>query len=275
MKTAVITIARGRHDHLRRQHEGLLSSTELPDSYIVVAMNDEELERWHPSGALQPLVTAISSADGRLPLAAARNLGAERAIAAGADLLVFLDVDCIPAPGLIERYRQAASDHPEALLNGAVGYLAAGAALQHPEAFASSAHFHPFRARLADGAIAAADYALFWSLSFACRAATWKNIGGFCEQYTGYGGEDTDFGQLARAAGVESLWVGGAEAFHQFHPTSDPPVEHLDDILANGELFNRRWGFWPMEGWLRHFELLGLVTHAPGTGGWHLAGACP
>ncbi|WP_375545594.1 galactosyltransferase-related protein [Janibacter hoylei] len=30
---------------------------------------------------------------------------------------------------------------------------------------------------------------------------TWSRIGGFCEDYVGYGGEDTDFGRLLVARG--------------------------------------------------------------------------
>jgi hypothetical protein len=55
-------------------------------------------------------------------------------------------------------------------------------------------------------------------------------------------------------------WVGGAHAFHQFHPVSDPPVEHLHDIVRNAEIFHQRWGWWPMEGWLTAFHERGLIT---------------
>ena len=75
----------------------------------------------------------------------------------------------------------------------------------------------------------------------------------------GYGGEDTDFGRTALAAGVGLGWVGAARAFHQHHPVSSPPVEHLDAILRNGRLYHRRWGRWPMTGWLEAFEEQGLV----------------
>ena len=70
---------------------------------------------------------------------------------------------------------------------------------------------------------------------------------------------DTDFGQRARAAGVDLARVGGADAFHQHHAVSRPPVEHVDDILRNGCVFQDRWGWWPMEGWLGEMEALGLV----------------
>jgi GT2 family glycosyltransferase len=257
MRVAIITIVSGRREHLVRQHRGLGRSTTPVDGYIVVGMNDATLSEWRPDHAPQPALEVFRSQH-PLPLAAARNAGARRAIQDGAELLVFLDVDCIPSRDLVARYVAAAERHPDALLSGAVGYLG--------EDESEPAHFHGFRARLPDGETAPADPRLFWSLNFAATTATWRSIGGFCEDYSGYGGEDTDFAMLAMLAGVESLWVGGAEALHQFHPVSDPPVEHLDDILSNGERFAARWGFWPMEGWLREFEGLGLVTRD--AGGW-------
>ena len=58
--------------------------------------------------------------------------------------------------------------------------------------------------------------------------------------------------------------MGGARAYHQHHPVSSPPVEHLDDILRNGRLFHERWGEWPMAGWLEEFERRGLVRREDG-----------
>ncbi|MCW2993625.1 MAG: glycosyltransferase family 2 protein, partial [Conexibacter sp.] len=98
------------------------------------------------------------------------------------------------------------------------------------------------------------DHRLFWTLSIAVTDTVWNAVGGFCEDYVGYGGEDTDFGQLARAAGVDVCWVGGAWAYHQHHATHDPPVQHRDAIERNAALFHRRWGWWPMEGWLAAFD---------------------
>lgn len=81
----------------------------------------------------------------------------------------------------------------------------------------------------------------------------------------GYRGEDTDFAfaAAAAAAGLELGWVGDARAYHQHHRVTEPPVEHVEDIVRNGALLGSRWGSWPMEGWLRDFELLGLVERTP------------
>jgi hypothetical protein len=101
-------------------------------------------------------------------------------------------------------------------------------------------------------------YHLFWSLNFACRGSTFARIGGFDEGYQGYGGEDTDFAFRARHEGV-ALIDNSAMAFHQYHPTYDPPLNHFADIVANAQRFHRRWGVWPMEGWLRGFCEEGLL----------------
>jgi hypothetical protein len=58
--------------------------------------------------------------------------------------------------------------------------------------------------------------------------------------------------------------VGGAHAFHQFHPTADPPVQHVDDIVRNARVFHRRWGWWPMQGWLAGFEQAGMISRDTG-----------
>jgi GT2 family glycosyltransferase len=216
-----------------------------------------------------PPVTAIQLdvPDGRLPLACARNAGAAAAIGSGAELLVFLDVDCIPASTLVARYVQCAlEDSSPRLLCGPVAYLPPPSAghdlddLDDLDRLGEVAEPHPARpAPAEDQTVRDGDPRLFWSLSFAVRPDAWARIGGFCEQYHGYGGEDTDFGQLAAAAGVRLDWTGGAVAFHQFHPTNDPPLQHVDDILANARIFFARWGWWPMEGWLTAFERLGLA----------------
>ncbi|MBE8147289.1 hypothetical protein IOD13_18970 [Brevibacterium casei] len=92
------------------------------------------------------------------------------------------------------------------LLLGPVTYLTE----EETEGLAASApvipHPHPARPDPNDGEVVDVDpdatadgpgapdpFALFWSLSFACRPEVFARIGGFDETYAGYGGEDTDF----------------------------------------------------------------------------------
>ncbi|MCB5166501.1 glycosyltransferase family 2 protein [Streptomyces bambusae] len=268
-RVAVITPVSGRHAHLAFQQAGLARGTRRPDHYVVVTMADAAAGQLAARGdpPADPVSVPVPR-PGRLPLAAARNAGARRALAAGADVLVFLDVDCVPGTAAVERYVQAS--HDGALWCGTVTYLPppppAGYRLADLPATAAP---HPARPDPAPGeSVPGTDPDLFWSLSFAVTAATWRRIGGFCELYSGYGGEDTDFARLARRAGVGIRWLGGAPAYHQHHPVEDPPVRHLHDILRNGALFHSRWGSWPMGGWLQAFERLGLAGLDPVTGQW-------
>jgi GT2 family glycosyltransferase len=266
MSTALITIAHGRHDHLTRQYEALALSTVRPGLLVIVAMDDPEISRLDLAGP-SPLVVELGPGESGLPLARARNAGASAALTAGADVLVFLDVDCIPAAALIESYTASAHDPlwTGSLLCGPVSYLPpAEAGGYNLERLDDLAQPHPARPAPAPGSIVAGDDpALFWSLSFAVSVGTWATIGGFPEVYEGYGAEDTDFAMLARAAGVDLAWVGAARAFHQYHPTTTPPVQHLDDIVRNATIYFERWGEWPMSGWLEQFQRSGLVEWTP------------
>ncbi|OYN96341.1 sugar transferase [Enemella evansiae] len=251
---AVLTLAtRGRLAHLHNQAAALRAYAPAA-RHVVVTMGPE----FDPGCG--DLHAHLPAADGRLPLAAARNLAADLAMANGHRELVLLDVDCLPTPGLLPAYRRALAARPRALLCGPVSYLPAKTAGADWQQLVTHRAPHPARpdppaGTLADGG----DHDLFWSLSFACTAETWRELGGFCTEYAGYGGEDTDFGRLARAAGIDLVWVGGADAVHQWHPTSSPPWQHLDDILVNARIFHRRWGDWPMRGWLEAFEQAGAL----------------
>ena len=98
MRTALITIAHGRHEHLRRQRGRWPGCDRPRPSPIVVAMDDPEIP-----ALVGPEVDCRRGRRGPtgLPLAAARNAGAEAALAAGAELMIFLDVDCLPSAAMI------------------------------------------------------------------------------------------------------------------------------------------------------------------------------
>lgn len=268
MRTAVVTIAHGRHEHLQEQRAGLLRQTRAADDTVVVAMGDPEIAALAANDALPGIVVDLPADAAALPLAAARNRGAREALERGAELLVFLDVDCIPGRGLIRGYRDAALDArwSGSLLSGPVTYLQPpGPRGYEGERIELLDAPHPARPAPSEGNVEPGeDSNLFWSLSFATTAETWQNIGGFFEGYDGYGGEDTDFARLADEAGTGLAWVGGARAYHQWHPTSNPPLQHVADIARNANLFRERWGEWPMVGWLEAFRERGLIVGGAG-----------
>lgn len=263
--TAIITTVHGRHKHLENQRRGIEGSTKTDITWIVVAMADPYVTNWSPGTAVSCEVLQHPTFPLGLPLAAARNAGARRALAGGASALIFLDVDCIPDTTMVSAYCRALQLERcvDTLLCGTVCYLPpAPEGGYQLSALPELALPHPARPTPSmNEVLHGADPNLFWSLSFAVSKDTWERLGGFCEEYVGYGGEDTDFAYLARSRGVDIAWLGGARAFHQHHATHDPPTQHVADIVRNARLFHRRWGVWPMTGWLDAFVSLGLVRH--------------
>ena len=279
MRISLVTIVHGRHEHLHQQLAGITRAGRGPDEHVIVAMGDPTVRTLVAGSAPNAQVLDVDvGASGELPLAAARNAGAAAAIASGTDLLVFLDVDCIPGPELFSWYLRAAIDpaHSDAILCGPVSYLPARPESGYDLArLRSTASPHPGRPAPAPGQVLLArDRRLFWSLSFAVTVTTWARIGGFHTGYLGYGGEDTDFAEQAQAAGVGLRWVGGADTYHQHHPVSTPPTEHLHAIVRNARVFHERWGWWPMGGWLDAFAERGLVDH-DAVDGWRVTTRSP
>lgn len=256
---SVLTLARGRADHLRKVVAGLAGQTVPPVEMVVAVMQPEPFTDLPntPFPVKQILVPGDA-----LPLAAARNAVARSAI--GTDL-VFLDTDCIPSPTLVAEYRDglAALD---GLLMGEVMYLDEQTS-RGPidfERFAAVAVKHSDRqGPPAELLRICEDYRCFWSLSFAIRSATFASAGGFDERYVGYGGEDTDFGKTLDQAGIPIAWLRGARSYHQYHPHHMPPVHHLESVVRNAELFQRKWGYRTMGHWLDAFAQMGLIENPP------------
>lgn len=256
---SVVTIARGRAEHIANVVRGLARQTMVPRELIIGAMQPDLYTDLPPA----PFpIRQLRIAGDDLPLAAARNAVAR---AATGEVLVFLDADCIPAPSLCGDYAAATAGF-DGLLMGEVMYLPGGATASgwSFEAFEAIAVRHSDRrAPPREGIERCGDYRCFWSLNFAMRRATFIATGGFDERFSGYGGEDTDFGKSLDRAGIEIAWMRGARAYHQYHPHHMPPIHHIDSVVRNAQLFDAKWGYRTMEHWLRAFRMMGLIAEAP------------
>lgn len=255
---SVLTLARGRTAHLRNLVEGLRRSEQIPHELVVVDMNDEPVSL----DAADFPIRLVRMPESRLPLAAARNLAAK--LSTGARLL-FLDADCIPSRGLFGAVDRVLENH-DGLVCPEVFYLGPDDARGDWTERELLAGGRPHEARQfpESGVRAERNAGLFWSLAFGVRRETFEALGGFDESFVGYGGEDTDLGFQAQKTGVPLLFMGGERAFHQHHLVSDPPFEHLADIVRNAAVFREKWGRWPMEGWLAAFERAGAIRLGEG-----------
>lgn len=252
--TSVLTLVRGRDEHLRNLMRGLARQT-LPPAELVIAWMQPEAAPGLPDPGCPVRHLHVSGEP--MPLAAARNRAAE---AAAAERLIFLDVDCIPGPGLVAAYAGADSD---GLLLGEVLYLpdgAVGADLDFAR-LDRLGRVHPAKPAIPQvGLRPEPEATQLWGLSFALPAAAYRGIGGMDEGFVGYGGEETDLAVRLAAAGVPTHWLAGARAYHQHHPVHVPPLQHFEPILRNAARFHARHGHWCMEYWLGQFRDAGLIA---------------
>lgn len=256
MSLSVLTIVRGRKLHLRNQFQGLLESNTPPVEWIIVGMGETpEIDGG------QEFPVRVDSLpledDGRLPLAAARNHAAQLA---QSDHLLFLDVDCIPAPDLIDGMVETL-EQERGLWMGRVGYLPPRATRwgwTFPE-LESMAVDHPILPKIAAGERCPdADYCHFWSLCFGIHRDDFSETRGFDTSFCGYGAEDTDFSFTCRKK-IIPFGMVGYSAYHQHHAVYKPPLNHFDAIIANARRFYEKWNQWPMESWLGAFVERGLI----------------
>jgi GT2 family glycosyltransferase len=256
---SALTIAAGRAAHLENVIAGFQAQDVQPDELIIGVMQDD-LYQDLPRTDFPLHQIRVTGAE--LPLAAARNTVAA---AAGGDLLVFADVDCIPHPALVADYAAHAARQP-GLLMGEVGYLPGGATadgLDFDRFETLSVRHSDRRGPPEDGVAPCDDYRCFWSLNFAMDRASWAASGGFDERFVGYGGEGTDFGRNLAERGIPISWVRGAKAYHQYHSHCMPPIHQVASVVRNAELFASKWGHRTMEHWLYAFRLMGLIENTP------------
>ena len=252
---SVCTIYAKRKLHLHNLVKGLMASKLYPDELVVVCMNDRLPNL--PATPFAIRSVNLNSDCSVLPLATARNKAA--AMARG-EKLIFLDVDCISDRNLIGVFNYHL-DSEDFLYQGSVRYL-------HSDWQKDNWTFTTLQAqssvnKLQGEAVTGNNrikhpYELFWSLCFGIRKKTFFDLGGFDTDYLGYGGEDTDFAFTARSHNLP-LYKVSALAYHQFHASYSPPLNHLAEIVNNARLFYQKWQILPMEKWLKKFADLGYV----------------
>ncbi|WP_162802969.1 glycosyltransferase family 2 protein [Ornithinimicrobium avium] len=258
LQPAVLTMAKGGHQQLLHQVDGLSVGSVPPLVHCVISMGDRDLTRGRlPLGTDRwtTLVRPIPSDRRALPLAGARNLAAEMAVEAGAEVLVFLGGHVIPGSRTLERFAEAVSERPAGLPDGPVVYVGPLLHLPEPE----EAVGYPF-GRLDEVALPAPGIdppepgrhlgepspERFDGRAFAMSARDFRAAGGFCADYTGHGLEDADFAEKVTRAGGAFVHVGGATAYVQ--PVEPPDLQtELRVALRHAGTWRSRWGGDPVE----------------------------
>ena len=245
---SVVTIIKGRRKQLANLLKSVKASTILPYDIQVVCMDD--LDIFDIPEGLNVSVHLMNGPH-QLPLAAARNMGIT---ATKTENVIFIDVDCLVSPTLFASLLMALQ--AENIIAAYPLYLPMVPDTGSYTKLEPQAVPHPSREQIPFGQ--PVDHLLFWSLIFAIKKETFKNIGGFDESFIGYGAEDTDFAMMFHKAGVEQIFVRDF-VLHQYHDKYDPPLNYFDSIIENASRYKQKWDVLPMQRWLKAFEEMGLI----------------
>ena len=252
---SVLTLNKNRTNHLSALIKGLNRSTKFPKELIIVEMSDNPEEFYSPNFTIK---TIFLKSD-KLLLAKARNMAAN---AATTEKLLFLDVDCIPAHDFVASMSDALDKYDD-LRTCDVYYLPKGCIKYNkpdlpPEAYLIKKGKSKYRFFEQDK-IKPGPYKLFWSLAFGVNKRIFEKIGGFCEEFVGYGAEDTEFAYRAKQKNINHMMSGMTRVFHQYHPVHTHPYSHFQDIVRNAETYYKLCGYWTMDEWLSQFQKYGFI----------------
>jgi GT2 family glycosyltransferase len=251
---SLITIVYNRQKQLNNLLEGVIKGSVLPSEVIIVALSVISIPDFASDLNIRIIDLKVEEST-MLPIGEARNVGARHAKESN---LIFLDVDCIPSSNFLrDIYVQTKSTG--GLVMGSPKYLAADLEIEvELNWLQNHSIYHPNRPEI-EGMTPCDDFGMFWSLCFGIEKANFFELGGFDEDFKGYGAEDTDFSYRWLGA-YKPFYLSSAEVFHQQHPIYRPPVNRLEDIIYNSRVFRKKWGRWVMEAHLSEFEKMGLIN---------------
>lgn len=270
-RTALVTTVRRQHDALLDQVSGFSLGADVPDLHVVVALADRTVTQGRlpiTSDRWTTLIDGLPTVRQQLPTARALHLGIERAVEAGADLLVLLEVTCIPGPRFLQTLHEHLAEHADA--RGPVLWAPTvqrlrpapteGYEFTRLEEWVRAARQQPSAPLDPELAGAPIDPDTFSSPCLVISAADLAAVGGLCPDYVGGMGHDTDLAAAVTDAGGAVRLVPGATAYRR-HGTTGPPDEvHLACAMHDAQLFRGRWGRWPRAPWLTELVETGRIS---------------
>lgn len=233
-EVAVVIPIYNRVELLRRTLAGLAAQTYSKDLLEVIVADDgseEDVTRTASEFTDRLRVTLVRQERSGYGAGRARNLGANRT---AAEVLVFIDADCIPDPDLVSRHAEwhrraenlvvIGSRHhldstqidPETLAAGAAGLRerVTGSAVA-TDALVPDDFRRVFYRRTAGLRTGDEAYRSLVSSNFSVRRDRFHEVGGFSEDFERWGGEDTELGWRFFNGGLFFVPENRAAIYHQ------------------------------------------------------------
>jgi GT2 family glycosyltransferase len=173
--------------------------------------------------------------------AVARNRGGEEA---KSDLILFLDGDVIAAPDLVEQHLQSQADDSHPLVAGRLKSLPAENSNLFYEVIGFSEGFDHGDEKKS------LEFLDTFTGNLSLTKDSFFQIGGFDEQFTRSGFEDTEFFYRASKMGFDLLYNPDAVGYHDSFTTFDQACQHVRSYQAYAVLMMNK-----------HPELRGQVPH--------------
>lgn len=249
MSVSVVMPVYNRVELMARTVAGLISQTyprHLWDVIVGDDGSDEDVE-----GALAPLrdllpITVVRQEHDGYGAGQARNLGA---LASTADLLVFIDADCLPDPNLIARHAAWHHKADNLVTIGSrtgvdttgisVDVLVADGVPFSPAMAGSDDFRRTFYRRTTNLRSGDEAFRSLISSNFAIRKTFFDAVGGFDAGFHRWGGEDTELGWRLSEAGAFFVPEDGAAVFHQLQIDGEEGWRQASRIENNAEIVTR------------------------------------
>ncbi|MCK0112957.1 hypothetical protein MWU75_12480 [Ornithinimicrobium sp. F0845] len=267
-RTALITTVRRQYDELVDQVSGFSLGVDVPDYHVVVGLADRAVTQGRlpiTSDRWETLIAGLPTVKQQLPTAQALHLGIETAVEAGAELLVLVDVTCIPGPRFLEQVldhlRQHPTDGTPTLWTSMVQRLPEappqGYEFTRLDEWSQSEHHPgPLPPGLGDTPL---DPDRFSSPVLIITAEDLASVGGLCPEYVGGLGHDSDLAAAVAAAGGQVRLVPGATAYRRHLPPEAPDALQVAVATRDAHLYRERWGRAPGAPWFTDLVEAGRI----------------
>ncbi|MCW8109546.1 family 2 glycosyl transferase [Alteromonas ponticola] len=246
LSISVVVIVKTRTQQLVRLIKQLEESSLRPDEMVVVWMGSPSEFSLLKSDHF-PVLHKFESSGG-LEIARARNKGLT---AATSTHCLYLNVESVISPLLLEQFAKAWTQ--SYVLTSRV-FCVEKSLLDLPFAEIET-HYHRVGC-IGERKTFSVNHNP--SMFFIAKHDV-DTIGGFDENYSGFGINDEDFFQTCLDA---DLTVENVDVV-TFIPNREHyqcPINHLVDFVRNAELFYQKWGYYPCQDVLFRFADLGLIN---------------